>query len=94
MEDWVDLPSGGNAEMECCSGDDFFDFEWTSLFHLEFLGSSHMKIGCFQPYLFPDFPWSELGCYPLLHLLLGHLVGSLGIIVSRGEIQELFFQTR
>ena len=47
MEDQVDLPSQRNVESEGGSRDDFLDFEWTSSLHLEFLGSSHMKIGHF-----------------------------------------------
>ena len=47
MEDGVDLPLGGDAEAECCLGDDFFDLKWTSPLHLEFLGSVHMKVGGF-----------------------------------------------
>ena len=47
MEDWVDLPSQGNAKSEGSSRDDFLDFNWTSSPHLEFLGSSHMKVGHF-----------------------------------------------
>ena len=86
VEDWVDLPSRGNAEMEGSSLNDFFDFERTSSLHLELLGSSHMKVGFFQPYLILNLPWSELGHDLLLHFLLGHLVGSLGIITSRGKV--------
>ena len=45
VEDWVDLPSRRDVESEGSLRDDFLDFKWTSSFHLEFLGSSHMKIG-------------------------------------------------
>ena len=47
MEDWVDFPLGGNAETERRLGDNFFDFEWASSSHLEFLGSVHMEVGSF-----------------------------------------------
>ena len=86
MEDQVDLPSQRNVESEGGSRDDFLDFEWTSSLHLEFLGSSHMKVGRFQPYLFSDLPQGELRCNLFLHFLLGHLVGSSGVIMSGGEI--------
>ena len=67
-------------EMEGCVGYDFLDLKWTCLFHLKFLESSHMEIGCLQPDLISDFLWRELCSYPLLHLLLDYLVGSLGIV--------------
>ena len=77
MEDWVDLPSRGYVASEGGLGDDFFYFKGAGSLHLEFLGSSHMKVGCFQPYLLSDLPWSELRCNLLLHFLLGYLVSSL-----------------
>ena len=49
VEDGMDLPSGGNVEMESCMGDDFVYFKGTSSFHLEFLGSVHVKVGSFEP---------------------------------------------
>ena len=80
--------------MEGSLGDDFFNFKWTSLLHLEFPGSSHMKVGHFQPYLFSDLPWSELGCDPLLHFLLGHLVSGHSVIAGDREVRESFLQIR
>ena len=56
MEDQVDLPSRENAESEGGSRDEFLDFEWASSFQLEFLGSSHVKVGCFQLYLLSNLP--------------------------------------
>ena len=82
----------GDAELECCLGYYLFDFERTSSCHLEFLGSPHMEIHHIQPYLIPDFPWSELGGNSLPHFLLSHFVDSLGIILSRGEITKSFLQ--
>ena len=63
-------------------GDDFLHFEGTGSFHLEFLWSVHVEVGGFEPDLVSYFPGSKLGGYPLFHLLLGHFVGSLGIITS------------
>ena len=45
MEDRMDLPLGGNSEMEGCMGEDFLYFKGTSSFHLECLGSVHMDVG-------------------------------------------------
>ena len=86
MEDQVDLPSQGDAESEGGSRDAFLDFKGTSLLHLEFLGSSPMQVCCFQLFPFSDLPWSELGCNPLLHLLLGYLVSSHSVIMGGREI--------
>ena len=94
MEDQVDVPSRGDVEAEGSFQDDFFDLKWTSSLHLEFLGSSHMKIGHFQPYIFPNFPGNELGCNLLLHFLLRYLVSSLSIVMSRGEIRESLLHIR
>ena len=47
MEDRVDLPLGGNAEAERRARDDFFNLKWASPLHLEFLGSTHVKVGGF-----------------------------------------------
>ena len=82
MEDRMNLPSRGNAEMEGHAGDDFLNFKWTSLFHLEFLWSVHMEISGFEPDLVSKFPGSKLGGYLFFHLWLGHLVGSLSIFAS------------
>ena len=60
MEDQVDLLSQRDVELVGGSRDDFFNFEQTSSLHLECLGSSHLKIGCFQPYLFSDLPGVNL----------------------------------
>ena len=84
MEDRMDLPLGGDLEVEGCAGDDFFHFEGTGSFHLEFLRSIHVEVGSLKPDFIPYFPWSKLGGYPLFHFLLGHLVGSLGIVMSSG----------
>ena len=80
----VDLPSGGDTEAEGHVGDNFLHFERTSLLHLELLGSVHVEVSGFKPDLVPYPPGSKFGGYPLLHFLLGHLVGSLGIILSNG----------
>ena len=92
MEDGVNLPLRGNAEMEGCVGDDFFNFEGTSSFHLEFLWSIHMKVGGFEPDSVSYFPRGEFGGYPFFHLLLSNLVGSLDIVMSGGEVRESTFQ--
>ena len=47
MEDRVNFPPGGDVETEGHSRDDFLDFKQASPFHLEFLGSIHVKIGGF-----------------------------------------------
>ena len=79
-------------ESEDGSRDNFLDFRWTSPLHLEFLGSSHLKVGRFQPYFLSDLPGSELGCDSLFHFLLGNLVSGNHIIMGSREIQELLFQ--
>ena len=86
MENRVDFPSRGDVEAEWSSRDDFFNFERTGALHLEFLGSSHMKVCRFQPYLVSNFPRGEFGCNLLLHLLLSHFVGGLSIIASGGQV--------
>ena len=58
-----------------------------SSLHLELLESVHVKISCFQPDFVSCFPWSEPGCDSLLHLLLGNLVGSLGIVPDGRQVQ-------
>ena len=80
----MDFPLEGNAEMESCVGDDFLHLEGTGSFHLEFLWSIHVEVGGFKPDLVSYFPGNKLGGYPFLHFLLGHLVGSQGIITSGG----------
>ena len=47
VEDGVDLPFEGNAEVERCARDDLLNFKWTGPLHLEFLGSIHVKVGGF-----------------------------------------------
>ena len=84
MEDGMDLPLRGNSEAESHVGDDFFYFERTSSFHLEFLGSVQVEVGSLKPDFISYIPWSELGGYPLPHFLLGHFVGGLGIIPGHG----------
>ena len=81
MEYRMDLPPRGNMEVEGCARDDFLYFKGTSLFHLEFLGSVHMEVGCFKPHFLPNLPWRELGGYSFLHRLLGYFVGGLGIVL-------------
>ena len=73
MEDRVNLPLRGDAETEGNVGDDLFNFKRTSLFHLEFLGFIHMKVGGFKPDLVSHFPRGEFGGYSFLHFLLGYL---------------------
>ena len=92
MEDRVNLPPGGNTEVECCMGDHFFHFERTSSFHLKFLGSIHVKVGGLKPDLVSYFPRGEFGGYSFFYFLLGYLVGSLGIIMSGGQVSESTFQ--
>ena len=70
MEDGVDLPSRGDVEAEGHAGDNFLHFEWTSLFHLELLGSVHVEVCSFKPDLISYLPWSELGGYSFFHFLL------------------------
>ena len=84
MEDRVNLPLRGDAEVEGCVGDDFLYFEWTSSFHLEFLGSIHVEVCCFEPDLISYLPRNELGGYSFLHFLLGHFVGSLSVVLGHG----------
>ena len=86
MEDRVNLPSRGNMKLEGCVRDDFLDLKGAGSFHLEFLGSVHVEVGGLKPDLISYFPWGELRGYPLLHLLLGDLVSSLGIVMSGREI--------
>ena len=82
MEDGVDLPLGGNSEVERRSRDDFLNFKWTGSSHLEFLGSVHVKIGGFQPDLLSYFPWGIFGDYLFLHSLLGQFMGRLGLLTG------------
>ena len=84
MEDRMDLPLGRYSEAESHVEDDFFHLERTGSFHLEFLGSVHVEVGSLKPDFISYFPWSELGGYSLLHFLLSHLVGSLGILPGCG----------
>ena len=84
MENQVDLPAGQYVEAECHSGNHLFYFKWAGSLHLEFLGSSHMEIGCLQPDLVSYLPRRELGCNSFLHLLLGHCVGGWSIVLGRG----------
>ena len=92
MEDGVDLPPRGDVEMESCVGDNFLHLGWTSLFHQECLGSIHVEVSSFKPDFISYFPWSELGGYSFLHFLLGHCVGSLGVVLGCGQIRESAFQ--
>ena len=84
MEDGVNLPPRGDAEVEGHVGDNFFDFERTSLFHLELLEPIHVEVGRFEPDFVSYFPRGELRGDLFLHLLLGNFVGSLGVIMSSG----------
>ena len=86
MEDRVNLPLRGNMKAEGCTGDDFLNFKGASLFHLKLFGAVHMKVGRFEPDFVPYFPGSELGGYLFFHFLLSYLVGSLGVILSSGQI--------
>ena len=45
VKDGVNLPLGGDVEVKGRSGYDLLDFKWAGSFHLEFLGSVHVKIG-------------------------------------------------
>ena len=92
MEDGVDFPLGGSAEVEGRVQDDFLYFKWTSPSHLEFLGSIHVKIGGFQPNLVSYLPQGVFGGYSLLHPLLGKFVSCLSVITSSGQVGELTFQ--
>ena len=47
VEDRVDLPLGGDAEVERHVGDGFFNLKWAGPLHLEFFGSIHVKVGDF-----------------------------------------------
>ena len=78
MEDRVNLPLRGDVEAESCSRDDFLHFEWTGSFHLELLGPIHVEVGHFEPHFVSDFPGGEPRGYLFFHLLLSHLVGSVG----------------
>ena len=91
VEDRVKFPLSRNLEMEGHAEDDFFHFKGASSFHLELFGSIHVEIGCFKPDLVPYLPWSELGGYLLLHYLLGHLVGYLGVISGGRQVRVLTF---
>ena len=84
VEDRVNLPLGGNSEAEGCSRDDLFDFKWTASFHLEFLGSVHVKVGGFKPDLVSSLPRDVLRGYSLFHSLLGYFMGGLSIVTSSG----------
>ena len=80
MKDGMDFPLRGDAEMESCVEDNFFDLKGACSFHLELLRPIHVKICHFQPDLFSYFPGDEFRGNLLLYLLLGYLVGSLSII--------------
>ena len=82
MEDRVNFPPRQKAEAEGSAGDNFFHFERTCSFHLEFLWSIHVEVGGFKPDFVSHFPRSKLGGYPLFHFLLGYLVSGLGIILD------------
>ena len=86
MEDRVNLPPGGDAEVEGHAGDDFLHLEWTCSFQLELLGSIHVEVCGFEPDFILHFPGCEFGGYLFFHFLLSHLVGSLGIISSGRQI--------
>ena len=47
VEDWVNLPLGGDAETERSPRDNLFNLKWAGSSHLEFLWSVHMEIGSF-----------------------------------------------
>ena len=69
MEDWVDLPVGRNVEVQGHVRYHFLDLKWSSSFHLEFFGSSHMEICHFQPHLIFYLPGSKFGHDSFFHLL-------------------------
>ena len=71
MEDGVNLPLEGNAEVEGRPRDDLLNFKQAGSFHLEFLGSVHVKISGLQPDLVSYLPRGEFGGYLLPHSLLG-----------------------
>ena len=91
MEDGMDLPARGDAEAEGHAGDHFFNFERTHSFHLQFLGTIHVKVSCFKPDLVSYFPRGEFRGNPFLHSLLGNLVSALDVVMSSGKISELGF---
>ena len=86
MEDGVNLPLGGDLEMEGHLGNDFLNFKWACLFHLELFGTIHVEVGHLKPDLVSYFPQDKLRGYLFLHLLLGNLVGGLGIISGSRQI--------
>ena len=86
MEDRVNLPPRGNVEAEGHSGDSFFHLGGTHWLHLEFLRSIHVEVGGFEPYFISYFPRGELEGYSFLHFLLDYFVGSLGIVMSGGQV--------
>ena len=94
MENWMDVPPRWDAKVEGCVGHYFFNFKETSPFHLELPPPPQMEVCHFQPYLITNLPWDELGCDLLLHLLLGHLVDSLGIILGGKQVRHSFLQIR
>ena len=86
MEDGVNPPPRGDLEVEGHVGDDFLHLKGTSSFHLEFLWSVHVEVGGFEPDFVSYFPRGEFRGYPVFHFLLGHFVGSLGILLSGGQV--------
>ena len=80
MEYGIDLPLGGNSEVEGHVGNDFLYFEQASSFHLELLWSIHVEVSGLEPHFVTDFPRCELRGDLFLHFLLGHLVGGLSIV--------------
>ena len=82
VKDRVDLPLGGNAEVDSHLGYDLFYFKWISSFHLELFGSVHVKVSHFKPYFFSNFPRSKLQGYLFLHFLLSHFMGGLSLILG------------
>ena len=80
VENGVDLPVRWNLETEGYTGDDFLNFKGACPLHLEFLGPVHMEVGGLEPDFFSYSPGGELGEYPLLHFLLGYLVGVMVLV--------------
>ena len=78
VEDGVNLPPRGDAEVEGCAGNDFLHFEWTSSFHLELLGSIHMEVCSLKPALVSYLPWGEFRGYLLRLARVGTNVDSRG----------------
>ena len=88
----MNLSLGGDSKTEGCLGGDLVNLRGASLFHLELFGAVHVEVGGLEPDLISHFPRGELGGDSFLHLLLGILVSSLGIVMGSRYVRKLALQ--